>query len=328
MTVVKFILDVKTPAEIAASTYVPSVKEPVWRSDGYLAFGDGVTVMSGLTFLPMFSGGQVDSISGISNRITVDSTDPANPVVDISSSYDTSVTNEIAAAVSGKEDTANKKTTMTGNTASNVFFLTAKAVYDWVMSLGFITNVVTALGYTPEDSSNKVTTLDNSASHYPSTSLLTSELAKHTIPYIHSVGGNSVNPTSGLIYVFGIPSVAPTTILTTTIRSIREVGVSKSGTITRASLSIRCSNLPSSQTSTWYIMNSTTNTLYTVSASITHVGVTYVGGGAVYNVTWVVTGLNIPVTAGDECQTVIQQPTWTTAPTSVYYNATYLINPS
>lgn len=86
--------------------------------------------------------------------------------------------NALTTALDGKQDelgftpenTANKATTMTGNTASNTVFLTAKAVYDWVIGLGyttlsavqtwvnnqgFITNVITALGYTPENSANK-----------------------------------------------------------------------------------------------------------------------------------------------------------------------------
>lgn len=33
------------------------------------------------------------------------------------------------------EDVANKATTMTGNTASNTLYLTAKAIYDWVTTL-------------------------------------------------------------------------------------------------------------------------------------------------------------------------------------------------
>lgn len=34
-----------------------------------------------------------------------------------------------------KEDGSNKKTTMTGNEASNTFFLSAKAIYDWAIGL-------------------------------------------------------------------------------------------------------------------------------------------------------------------------------------------------
>jgi len=52
------------------------------------------------------------------------------------------------------ENSDNKATTMTGNASSNSVFLTAKAVYDWVMSLGFITDVITALGFTPANSAN------------------------------------------------------------------------------------------------------------------------------------------------------------------------------
>lgn len=41
----------------------------------------------------------------------------------------------VQAALNLKEDKDNKKITMTGNTGSNVFFLTAKAIYDWGVSL-------------------------------------------------------------------------------------------------------------------------------------------------------------------------------------------------
>lgn len=37
------------------------------------------------------------------------------------------------------ENSANKKTSMTGNESSNVFYLSAKAVYDWVIALGWLT---------------------------------------------------------------------------------------------------------------------------------------------------------------------------------------------
>lgn len=68
--------------------------------------------------------------------------------------------------VGGAENQSNKATAMTGNETSNVAYLSAKAVYDWVIGLGyatqawvtsqgFITNVATALGYTPENAANK-----------------------------------------------------------------------------------------------------------------------------------------------------------------------------
>ena len=69
---------------------------------------------------------------------------------------------------------------MTGNTGSNTLYLSAKAVYDWVIGLGYITssaltgyatqawvtaqgyitNVITALGYTP---ANQTTTISTSS---------------------------------------------------------------------------------------------------------------------------------------------------------------------
>jgi hypothetical protein len=94
------------------------------------------------------------------------------------------------------ENVANKSTSVTTDQASNTKYPSVKAVYDWavatftttsavasqittalsgyatqawVTSQGYITNVITALGYTPENSANKKTTLaDNSDTFYPS----------------------------------------------------------------------------------------------------------------------------------------------------------------
>ena len=64
------------------------------------------------------------------------------------------------------EDVANKKTTMSGNTASNTFYLTAKAIYDWAT-----TTFQSALGYTAENVANKSTSVvtdQASNTKYPS----------------------------------------------------------------------------------------------------------------------------------------------------------------
>ena len=61
MTLVKIKLDVKDAAYISANpTKVLALNEPIYRNDGLVAYGDGVTPLSGLTFLPLFSvgGGQ------------------------------------------------------------------------------------------------------------------------------------------------------------------------------------------------------------------------------------------------------------------------------
>ena len=94
------------------------------------------------------------------------------------------------------ENVANKSTSVTTDQASNTKYPSVKSVYDWavasftttaavasqittalsgyatqafVTSQGYITNVITALGYTPENQANKKTTLaDNSDTFYPS----------------------------------------------------------------------------------------------------------------------------------------------------------------
>ena len=78
------------------------------------------------------------------------------------------------------ENVANKSTSVVTDQASNTKYPSVKAVYDWVLSLGyatqswvnaqgFITNVLTALGFTPENVANKKTTLaDDSDTFYPS----------------------------------------------------------------------------------------------------------------------------------------------------------------
>jgi hypothetical protein len=89
------------------------------------------------------------------------------------------------------ENVSNKSTSVSTDQASNTKYPSVKAVYDWVLSLGYITasaltgyatqawvaaqgyitNVVTALGYTPENVANKSTTLSAdkaSDTKYPS----------------------------------------------------------------------------------------------------------------------------------------------------------------
>ena len=94
------------------------------------------------------------------------------------------------------ENVANKSTSVTTDQASNTKYPSVKSVYDWavatftttaavasqittalsgyatqafVTSQGYITNVITALGYTPENQANKKTTLaDDSDTFYPS----------------------------------------------------------------------------------------------------------------------------------------------------------------
>lgn len=71
------------------------------------------------------------------------------------------------------EDVANKKTTMSGNTTSNTFYLTAKAIYDWATS-----TFQSALGYTAENVANKSSSYTSSSTTtYANTKALVDGLA-------------------------------------------------------------------------------------------------------------------------------------------------------
>lgn len=80
-------------------------------------------------------------------------------------------------ALNAKEDTINKTDTVIGNTSSSTKFASIKGMFDWIMSLGFITNVITALGYTPESVANKQTDLTSSATKYPTVNAVNTGLA-------------------------------------------------------------------------------------------------------------------------------------------------------
>lgn len=79
MTLVKIKLDVKDAAYISANpTKVLLLNEPIYRNDGLVAYGDGVTPLSGLTFYPLFNS-PVDSVNGqtgtvVLPRVTVTTT--------------------------------------------------------------------------------------------------------------------------------------------------------------------------------------------------------------------------------------------------------------
>jgi hypothetical protein len=114
----------------------------------------------------------------------------------VTSSIQTQLNSKQASLGFTAEDVANKSTSVTTDQASNTKYPSVKAVYDWavatftttaavasqittalsgyateayVTSQGYITNVITALGYTPENVANKKLNLsDNSDTFYPS----------------------------------------------------------------------------------------------------------------------------------------------------------------
>lgn len=80
-------------------------------------------------------GGAVDSVNGQTGVVVLGKADVGLANVDNTSDANKPVSTAQQTALNAKENTANKATTMTGNTASNVVFLTAKAVYDWAVAL-------------------------------------------------------------------------------------------------------------------------------------------------------------------------------------------------
>lgn len=75
MTLVKLILDIKDSAWISANpTKLLRLNEPIYRNDGFVAFGDGVTPLSGLTFKPVFTGA-VNSVNGQSGDVVITASD-------------------------------------------------------------------------------------------------------------------------------------------------------------------------------------------------------------------------------------------------------------
>lgn len=83
----------------------------------------------------------------------------------VKSYVDTGLATKQASLGFTPEDVANKGTTMSGNTGSNIIYLTAKAIYDWAVA-----TFQAALGFTPEDVANKSTStsLGTSDTLYPS----------------------------------------------------------------------------------------------------------------------------------------------------------------
>lgn len=107
--------------------------------------------------------------------------------------------------ISGKEDSVNKVTTMTGNTSSNIFFLTAKAIYDWVNSF-FVPNArtISINGTTQDLSSNRTYTVLSNVT-LTKVSITSSVLTKLDVDgfliYINGVTSFSIGTNERVRYV-------------------------------------------------------------------------------------------------------------------------------
>jgi hypothetical protein len=146
-------------------------------------------------------------------------------------------------------------------------------------------------------------------------------LTPNTCIMVHSPN-TWFSPANGQYYYFGMQNLAATNSVANTATNIREIGAPCTGTIIAAVISIRLDNggTVSGQASTLFLRNTTAGTFTQVTNSFT-----YVATGTPSFKSVVVTGLNIPVTQGDLCMSVIGNPTFTVNPSTVYFRIDYLI---
>lgn len=173
-------------------------------------------------------------------------------------SYLDGVTSSIQTQINAKQDSlgftpenvANKSTSVTTDQASNIKYPSVKAVFDWAVSTftttssvasqittaltgyatqawvnsqGFITNVITALGFTPENVANKQTDLTASATKYPTVNAVNTGLATKE-PTITSGTSSQFfkgDKTWATITASDVPSLDTSKITTGTFASAR-----------------------------------------------------------------------------------------------------------
>jgi hypothetical protein len=133
---------------------------------------------------------------------------------------------------------------------------------------------------------------------------------------------NQFSPADGQHYYFGMQSLAASNTAGNTQTNLRELAAPATGTIIAAVITLRLDNgaTVSSETSTLYLRNTTQATLPVITNSFT-----YVATGSPSYKAVVVTGLNIAITAGDLCMSVIGNPTFATNPSTCYFNIDYII---
>jgi hypothetical protein len=94
-----------TAAAWTSANPVLGLNEPGIETDTRKTkYGDGVTAWNSLAYTAAGGAGTVTSVTGTSNRISVDNTNPAVPVINIDAAYDTAITTQINAAIVGLFD--------------------------------------------------------------------------------------------------------------------------------------------------------------------------------------------------------------------------------
>jgi hypothetical protein len=91
-------------------------------------------------------GGTVESVSGTTNRIDVDNTDPDNPIIDIDAAYDAAITAEIAAAIAAATLLGSVSTSVAGGTITLDMDSTVQRIH--VGSATFATAKIIAMSNT------------------------------------------------------------------------------------------------------------------------------------------------------------------------------------
>ena len=229
-------------------------------------------------------------------------------------------------ALNAKEDSANKTDVMSGNTASSTKYLSAKGVYDWVTGLayitasalsgyatqawvtsqGYITNVVTALGFTPENVSNKSDSYTvSSSTTYATTKAVVDGLATKTfsVPFL----SNQFDPLDATNYFFGgiTNLLAPSTTNTN-----QDFVIGYACTVVGCVIQAHGNTIQgSSEDVTLSLRNNTANTTTTMGSFKTNATSTT-------TVVTAITGLNISVSASDLIA-LQMNGTWATNPTAL-----------
>jgi hypothetical protein len=173
----------------------------------------------------------------------------------------------------------------------------------------------------PQESANQIAVFDAS-SNLKSGTLAESDIALKTqlgTSYTH-VSSAAANLADSTIYIFGQETLGSTTSGNLLAPQIRSKGISKTGVIKKVVVSLFVSNstTTSAETSNIYLRNHTTNTNYLLGTILFRDALTSAFDQ-------VLTGLNIPVTIGDSCTTMVQTPVFATNPTSTYIHVDYII---
>lgn len=250
------------------------------------------------------------------------------------SNYLTSITSLQVTTALGytPENLTNKSTSVATDSTSNTKYPSVKAVYDWatgvftttsavasqittaltgyatqawVTAQGYVTNVVTSLGYTPENVANKATNLtspDNTK--YPTTLAVSTGMASLVRNiFVQHAGGWT--PTNAATVAFGNFAVVP--ITATISPGPYKIYLRGSGYIKGVEFNSYAGGTAGSNQA-WSLYLRVNNTTDYLVATVSSTGPIRLFSNQ---------SLNIAYVDGDDVRLVFVNPTWTTVPTGV-----------